>query len=471
MPAFLEKEREKYYPLGKKRCDAPRFRKGEDMLRYDVGMLDGFLTRGEFDSIKEEIAAASAMLRDGTGRGNDFIGWRDLPAVFDREEYARIRDTARRIREQSGILLVIGIGGSYLGSRAVLELLRGELHNEMGGLKVYFTGNSLSPGDMEDILRLCDSSDVSVNVISKSGTTTEPAIAFRIFRDYLIKRYGEEGSRERIYATTDRTGGTLRKLSGEHGYETFVIPGDVGGRFSVLTPVGLLPLAAAGIDTDALLSGAEDMRKVSCDDDTLVNPSNRYAAVRNLMLRTGKSVEILICFEPRFRMMGEWYKQLFGESEGKEHTGLFPSTCVFTSDLHSMGQFCQDGTRIIFETLVKFAQVGSGMTVHPEEDDFDGLNYLAGKSIHDINTIASDATMSAHTEGGVPCSVIECEKLDEYNTGELIYFLERACAVSGYTLGVNPFDQKGVEAYKRNMFALLDKPGYEEDKKRLLEKK
>ena len=441
------------------------------MLRYDVGLLDGFLTRGEFDSIKEEIAAASAALREGSGRGNDFIGWRDLPAVFDREEYARIKQAAERIRSQSGILLVIGIGGSYLGARAVLELIRGELHNETGGLRVYFTGNSLSPGDLEDLLKLCDTADVSINVISKSGTTTEPAAAFRIFRYYLIKRYGEEESRKRIYATTDRTGGTLRKLSEEQGYETFIIPGDVGGRFSVLTPVGLLPLAAAGIDTDALLKGAEDMMKAVCSDDTLANPTNRYAAVRNLLLRSGKSVEILSCFEPRFRMMGEWYKQLFGESEGKEHKGLFPSTCVFTSDLHSMGQYCQDGSRIIFETLVKFAQVDSGITVNREEEDFDGLNYLAGRKIHDINTVASDATMSAHTEGGVPCSVIECEKLDEYNVGELIYFFERACAVSGYTLGVNPFDQNGVEAYKRNMFALLDKPGYEEDKKRLLEKR
>ncbi|MBQ1357683.1 MAG: glucose-6-phosphate isomerase [Oscillospiraceae bacterium] len=441
------------------------------MLRYDVGLLDGFLTRGEFDSIKEEIVAASAALREGSGRGNDFIGWRDLPAVFDREEYARIKLAAERIRSQSGILLVIGIGGSYLGARAVLELIRGELHNETGGLRVYFTGNSLSPGDLEDLLKLCDTADVSINVISKSGTTTEPAVAFRIFRDYLIKRYGEEESRKRIYATTDRTGGTLRKLSEEQGYETFIIPGDVGGRFSVLTPVGLLPLAAAGIDTDALLKGAEDMMKTVCSDDTLANPTNRYAAVRNLLLRSGKSVEILSCFEPRFRMMGEWYKQLFGESEGKEHKGLFPSTCVFTSDLHSMGQYCQDGSRIIFETLVKFAHVDSGITVNREEEDFDGLNYLAGRKIHDINTVASDATMSAHTEGGVPCSVIECEKLDEYNVGELIYFFERACAVSGYTLGVNPFDQNGVEAYKRNMFALLDKPGYEEDKKRLLEKR
>ena len=441
------------------------------MLRYDIGYLDGFITNGEFDSIKEEVAAASALLRAGTGKGNDFLGWRDLPAVFDKEEYERIKEAGKRIREQSGILLVIGIGGSYLGARAVLELLKGELHNELGGLRVYFTGNSLSPADAEELLRICDTADVSVNVISKSGTTTEPAVAFRIFRDYLIRRYGEEESRKRIYATTDSSKGTLRKLSDEQGYETFIIPDDVGGRFSVLTPVGLLPLAAAGIDTDALLAGAEAMRQAVCEDDTLMNPCNRYAAVRNILLRTGKSVEILSCFEPRFRMMGEWYKQLFGESEGKQHQGIYPSTCVFTSDLHSMGQYCQDGSRIIFETLVRFSGSDSALTVHKEEDDFDGLNYLAGKKIHDINQVASDATMSAHTEGGVPCSVIECEKIDECNTGELIYFFERACAVSGYVLGVNPFDQNGVEAYKRNMFALLDKPGYEEDKKRLLEKK
>ncbi len=440
------------------------------MLKYDIGLLDGFLTRGEFDSIKDEIAAASAALREGSGRGNDFIGWRDLPSEYDREEYARLKEAGKRIRGQSDILLLVGIGGSYLGSRAVLELLQGDLRNELGGLRVYYTGNSLSPSDLEDVLKLCETGDVSVNVISKSGTTTEPAVAFRIFRDYLIKRYGEKEAASRIYATTDRTGGTLRKLSDESGYETFVIPGDVGGRFSVLTPVGLLPFCAAGIDTDALMQGAADMRERTLDDDTLANPSNRYAAVRNLLLRSGKSVEILSCFEPRFRMMGEWYKQLFGESEGKEHKGLFPASCVFTSDLHSMGQYCQDGSRIIFETLVKFAETGSGIAVQSEESDFDGLNYLAGKSIHNINSVASDATLSAHTEGGIPCSVIECAKLDEYNTGELIYFFERACAVSGYTLGVNPFDQKGVEAYKRNMFALLDKPGYEEDKKRLLEK-
>jgi len=440
------------------------------MLRYDIGLLEGFLTKGDYESIREEIAAASAMLRDGSGKGNDFIGWRDLPSVFDREEYERIKAAGKRIREQSGILIVIGIGGSYLGARAVLELLRGELHNELGGLRVYFAGNSLSASDTEELLRLCDTADVSVNVISKSGTTTEPAVAFRIFRDYLIKRYGEEEAKKRIYATTDRTGGTLRKLSDEQGYETFVIPGDVGGRFSVLTPVGLLPLAAAGIDTDALLAGAEDMRKAVADDDSLANPCNRYAAVRNLLLRTGKSVEILSCFEPRFRMMGEWYKQLFGESEGKEHKGIYPSTCVFTSDLHSMGQFCQDGSRILFETLVRFEDSDSALRVEAESSDFDGLNYLAGKRIYDINRVASDATMSAHTDGGMPCSVIECGSICEHDVGELIYFFERACAVSGYTLGVNPFNQNGVEAYKRNMFALLDKPGYEEDKKRLLEK-
>ena len=441
------------------------------MLRYDIGYLDGFITNGEFDAVKEKVAAASALLRAGTGKGNDYLGWRDLPAVFDKEEYERIKDAGRRIREQSGILLVIGIGGSYLGARAVLELLRGEMHNELGGLRVYFTGNSLSPSDIEELLRICDTADVSINVISKSGTTTEPAVAFRIFRDYLIKRYGEEESRKRIYATTDKEKGTLRKLSDEQGYETFVIPDDVGGRFSVLTPVGLLPLAAAGIDTDALIAGAEAMRQAVNEDDTLANPCNRYAAVRNILLRTGKSVEILSCFEPRFRMMGEWYKQLFGESEGKEHKGIYPSTCVFTSDLHSMGQYCQDGSRILFETLVRFKGSDSELKVNAEEVDFDGLNYLAGKKIHDINQVASDATMSAHTEGGVPCSVIECEKIDEFNTGELIYFFERACAVSGYVLDVNPFNQNGVEAYKRNMFALLDKPGYEEDKERLLNKR
>ena len=441
------------------------------MLQFNKKYLKDFVSEAELSGISGEIANASKMLREGTGRGNDFIGWCDLPRDYDKEEYARIKAAAERIRKQSNILIVIGIGGSYLGPRAVLELVQGELHNEFNSLKVYFAGNSISADDLSDLLKICDQGDVSVNVISKSGTPTEPAVAFRAFREYIINRYGEEESKKRIYATTDKARGALKKLSDENGYETFVIPDDVGGRFSVLTPVGLLPLAAAGVDTDALLAGAAAMRERTNDDDSLESPSNYYAAIRNILYREGKTVEMVTCFEPRFRMMGEWYKQLFGESEGKELKGIYPSSCVFTSDLHSMGQFCQQGSRIFFETLVSFGETGSKIAVKTEAANADGLNYLAGKTVFDINATAAEATLIAHTAGGVPCSVVECEKLDEFNIGEMIYFFERACAVSGYTLGVNPFDQPGVEAYKHNMFALLDRPGFEELKATLLANK
>ena len=438
------------------------------MVRYNTGYLKNFISNDELISISPEVAEASRVLREGTGSGNDFLGWRDLPKDFDKEEYERIKAAAKRVRENSDIFIVIGIGGSYLGARAVLELLLGEQHNELCKPRVYFAGNSISAADLSDLLEICETGEVSVNVISKSGTTTEPAVAFRTLRDYLIRRYGEKEAAKRIIATTDRARGTLKKLSDEQGYETFVVPDDVGGRFSVLTAVGLLPLAVAGIDTDALLKGAADYRAAIDLDDTLNNPSNLYAAVRNILYRKGKNVEVLSCFEPRFRMMGEWYKQLFGESEGKEQKGIYPSSALFTTDLHSMGQYIQDGSRFLFETLVSFLNTGSGLAVNNEAVDFDGLNYLAGRTLEDINQVASDATLRAHVEGGVPCSIIEVERMNAYDLGELIYFFERACAVSGYVLGVNPFNQPGVETYKRNMFALLDKPGYEEDKKNLL---
>ena len=438
------------------------------MVRYNTGYLSGFLSEDDFRLVAEEARTASEKLRSGSGAGNDYLGWRDLPLDYDKEEYARIKETAKRLRENSDIFIVIGIGGSYLGARAVLELLQGESHNELCKPRVYFAGNSISSSDLSDLLELCETGEVSLNVISKSGTTTEPAVAFRVLRDYLIRRYGAEEAAKRIVATTDRARGTLKKLADEQGYETFVVPDDVGGRYSVLTPVGLLPLAVAGIDTDALLKGAADFRERVDMDDSLDNPVNLYAAVRNLLYRNGKTVEVLSCFEPRFRMMGEWYKQLFGESEGKDKKGIYPSSCMFTTDLHSMGQYVQDGSRFLFETLVSFLDTNSKLSVTAEDVDFDGLNYLAGKTLEQINQVASDATLRAHVEGGVPCSIIEVDQMDAYNLGELIYFFERACGVSGYMLDVNPFNQPGVETYKRNMFALLDKPGYEEDKKKLL---
>lgn len=438
------------------------------MIRFDETYLHSFVSPEAFEEIQQEVMQASATVRAGSGAGNDFLGWRDLPINYDKEELQRILQTAKRIREQSDILVVVGIGGSYLGARAVLELLLGERHNELHTPRIYFAGNAISGEDLEDLFALCNTGDVTVNVISKSGTTTEPAIAFRALRAYLIERYGKEEAAKRIVATTDKARGTLKQLADEQGYETFVVPDDVGGRYSVLTPVGLLPLAVAGIDVEELLRGAADLYHQVNEDDTLENPINRYAAARNLLYRQGKAIEVLTCFEPRFRMMGEWYKQLFGESEGKDQKGLFPASCIFSTDLHSMGQFLQEGSRTLFETLITFQKMPSQVTVAKEAVDFDGLNYLAGKTLAEVNQTAADATIRAHVSGGVPCMGIQCEKLDEAHVGALIYFLERACAVSGYLLGVNPFDQPGVEAYKKNMFALLGKPGYEEVRKNLL---
>ncbi len=431
--------------------------------------LNTFTDERELSSASDEVKKACEFLRKKNGAGSDFLGWSTLPFDYDKDEFARIKAAAKRIRETSDVLVVIGIGGSYLGARAVTELLSGGFLNETSPLKVYFAGNNISGDYLNRIVRLCEGKRVSVNIISKSGTTTEPALAFRVFKDLLEARYGKKEAATRIYATTDKARGTLKGLSDKEGYETFVVPDDVGGRYSVLTAVGLLPIAAAGFDIDKLMAGARGAAE-RYDSDGLDNDCNVYAAYRNILYRKGKGAELMACYEPSFALFNEWYKQLFGESEGKDKKGILPTSVIFSTDLHSMGQYVQDGARILFETVVKFKKTLSDYTVVKENEDFDGLNYLAGKSMREINDTACDATILAHNEGGVPCMVIEVDAIDETNVGELIFFFERACAISGYILGVNPFNQPGVESYKKNMFALLGKPGYEAERQNLLNK-
>ena len=427
-------------------------------IKLENKHLKGFVTENEIASLMVEAKKACHEFDAGTCQGNDFIGWRTLPTEYDKEEFARIKAAAARIRECSDVLVVIGIGGSYLGARAAIEFLGSQYFNDFADLKVYFVGNSICPEELTKVLQLCEGKEVSVNVISKSGTTTEPAIAFRVFKEYMEKRYGKEEAAKRIYATTDKARGTLKDLSTKEGYETFVVPDDVGGRYSVLTAVGLLPIAAAGFDIDALMAGAQAGQKAFDNDEE--NVCNLYAAIRNVLYRQGKKLELYTCYDPAFAMFNEWLKQLYGESEGKDGKGIFPASVVFSTDLHSLGQYVQDGERTIFETVVAFGGARDDVTVKAEEKDFDGLNYLAGKTMSEINRTAMEATIMAHKDGGVPCMVIEVEKMDEFNLGELVYFFEHACAISGAILGVNPFNQPGVEAYKKNMFKLLGKPGY-----------
>ena len=421
-----------------------------------------------FDS---RIRAVDEMIRNKNGKGNDFLGWIDLPVNYDKEEFARIKAASQKIRRDSDVLLVIGIGGSYLGARAVIDFLQGAYYNQMrkNTPDIYFIGNSFNGEELKDVLELCDGKDVSVNVISKSGTTTESAIAFRIVREYMAKRYSKEEMNARIYATTDRARGALKTLADQNGYETFVIPDDVGGRFSVLTPVGLLPIACAGIDIDALMAGAAAEREALFAGGT-DNDAYRYAILRNIYLERGRSVEVLASYDPSFRFMGEWFKQLFGESEGKDKKGLFPASVVYSSDLHSLGQFVQDGSPILFETVcTRSTPEERDMNVPFEEENADGLNFLAGNSMYKINKKAMQGTLLAHEQGGTETLLIKYDRKDARTLGELIYFFELACAASGYLLEVNPFDQPGVEAYKKNMFALLGKPGYEEQKASLEE--
>ena len=436
-------------------------------VKYNGKHLAKFIRPEEYDTIFPQVELAHQQLESRSGAGNDFLGWLDLPVNYDKEEFARIKEAAKKIREDSDVLLVAGIGGSYLGARAVVEAVKGLYHNDTeDGLKIYFCGNTISPTYLNDIIKVTKGKRFSINVISKSGTTTETALAFRVLRKLLEDSVGPEEANKRIYATTDRAKGTLKQLADAQGWPTFVVPDDVGGRYSVLTAVGLLPIACAGIDIDALMKGAADAREAYsvCSKD---NDAYRYAMTRNILYRKGKVVETLAAFEPDFTMMNEWYKQLFGESEGKDQKGLMPTSCIFSTDLHSMGQFLQDGSRTMFETYVDIKNTREDFYIEPLEGNFDGLNFLADQNMSVVNRKAMEGTILAHHDGGVPIGVIEVDSLDAYNVGYLIYFFWKACAVSGYLLSVNPFDQPGVESYKKNMFALLGKPGYEDRKAEL----
>lgn len=437
-------------------------------ISLSANYLVDFVRPGELDAIWPQVETAHRTLHEKTGPGSDFLGWLDLPLNYDKEEYARIKAAAEKIRKNCDILLVIGIGGSYLGARAAIEFLCSPFHNALGGdsPQIYFVGNSISPSYFNEILALCEGKDICLNVISKSGTTTEPALAFRVLRAMVEEKYGKEGAKERIFATTDKARGTLKELSDKEGYESFVIPDDVGGRFSVLTAVGLLPIAVAGCDLDAIMRGAEDAHQAYRQPDT-GNDCYRYAAYRNILYRKGKSVEVLVAYEPAFAMMAEWYKQLFGESEGKDQKGLYPSSMIFSTDLHSLGQFVQDGSRVMFETVVNVEKPRKDYFLPDDPQNLDGLNFLSGQDMSIVNQKAMQGTILAHVEGGAPNMMLNLPALDEHTFGWLVYFFEKACAISGYLLGVNPFDQPGVEDYKKNMFALLGKPGFESRKAEL----
>lgn len=442
------------------------------MIRVDLNSCKSFIPLPYETALAPRLRIAHDHLQKGDGAGGEFTGWVHLPQDYDKEEFARIQAAAKRIQADSQALVVIGIGGSYLGARGVIECLRSPNYNlkKKGTPNIYFVGNGLSSDYMSEIVELLDGVDFSVNVISKSGTTTEPAVAFRFFREMLEKKYGADGAAKRIYATTDRHRGALKALADAKGYETFVVPDEVGGRYSVLTAVGLLPIAVAGIDIEALMAGAREMMDSCTAAEMDANPAWQYAGARYEMYRTGKKIEILAAYEPCFRFMAEWWKQLYGESEGKEGKGLFPASVEFTADLHSMGQYIQQGERHLFETVVRFGASRHENPVPYDETDGDGLNFLAGKSMDFIREQAMDGTLLAHVEGGVPNVTLYTDGLDEKAMGQLIYFFEYACGLSGYLLDVNPFDQPGVEAYKKNMFALLGKPGYEEMRAALLAK-
>ncbi|KHE67268.1 glucose-6-phosphate isomerase [Halobacillus sp. BBL2006] len=441
-------------------------------VRFDYEKALPFFGEHELDYMQGAVSLAHQALHEKSGAGNDFLGWLDLPEDYDKEEFARVQKSAEKIKSDSDVLLVIGIGGSYLGARAALEMLNHSFYNELAGddrktPQVFFVGNSISAPYLNELFDVLKGKDVSINVISKSGTTTEPAIAFRIFRKFLEDKYGVEEARKRIYATTDKEKGALKTLASEQGYESFVVPDDVGGRYSVLTAVGLLPIAASGIDIEEMMKGAQRARTELSSDQLSDNPAYQYAAVRNVLYNKGKTIEMLVNYEPSLQYFGEWWKQLFGESEGKDQKGIFPASANFSTDLHSLGQYVQDGRKDMFETVLHVENPSSDITIEEDEQNLDGLNYLAGKTVDQVNEKAYQGTMLAHTDGEVPNLVVHLPKRDAYTFGYLVYFFEKACAVSGYLLGVNPFDQPGVEAYKKNMFALLGKPGFEEEKEKL----
>jgi len=439
------------------------------MITLDTTNVLSFINENQIAQLEPQIKLAHDMLHKKTGPGSDFLGWLDLPSNYDREEFARIRQSAAKIRKDSDVLLVIGIGGSYLGARAAIELLSHSFANIASkkvrkSPQIIFCGNSLSATYLADLFDLLEGKDVSVNIISKSGTTTEPAVAFRIFRAFMEKKYGKDGAKGRIYATTDKSRGALKGLADEEGYESFVVPDDVGGRFSVLTAVGLLPIAVAGIDIREMMKGAKDASAAYKKVSVTENPCYRYAAARNCLLRSGYSTEVMVNYEPSAHYMTEWWKQLFGESEGKDGRGIFPAGVDNTTDLHSMGQYIQDGQRILFETVIEFDKLRRSFEIPNDETNLDGLNFLSGKDLNEVNRKAMQGTVLAHVDGKVPNLIVHVPEVTAYWFGHLVYFFEKACGISGYLLAINPFNQPGVEAYKKNMFALLGKPGYEKEK-------
>lgn len=441
-------------------------------VKFDYSKALTFVGQNELDNLAGAVRLAHEQLHNGTGAGSDYLGWIDLPTNYDKEEFARIKQAADKIKSDSEVLIVIGIGGSYLGARAAIEMLSHSFYNilpkeQRKTPQILFAGNNISSNYVTHLLQLVEGRDWSINVISKSGTTTEPAIAFRVFRAALEKKYGKEEARKRIYATTDASKGALKKLSNEEGYESFVIPDDVGGRYSVLTAVGLLPIAAAGIDIDAMMQGAADASKEYANPNLADNEAYQYAAARNALYRKGKATEILVNYEPALHFVSEWWKQLYGESEGKDYKGIFPAAVDFSTDLHSMGQFIQEGNRNIFETVIQVNEVAEQITIEHDSEDLDGLNFLTGKTMDFVNKKAFEGTLLAHTDGQVPNLIVNIADMTPYSFGYLVYFFEKACGISGYLLGVNPFDQPGVEAYKKNMFALLGKPGFEKEKAEL----